>query len=102
MKYVHKANSIYLYLQLNIEKRAFPGIHVANSGREFWTKNNVWIAISFSMLAAAVTAGAGQVQSSQEVDKSQIATEAHTEIDRLQIHVKPDFEKALPCYAQKK
>lgn len=65
-------------------------------------KNNVWIAISFSMLAAAVNAEAGQAQNSQEIEKAQSSVEAVTMIDNLQIHKKPDFEKPLPCYAQKK
>lgn len=65
-------------------------------------KNNVWIAISFSMLAAAATADAGQVQDSQDVEEIQSSVEAETMIDNLKIYEKPDFEKPLPCYAQKK
>lgn len=65
-------------------------------------KNNVWVAISFSMLAAAVTAEADQAQNSKGTNQDQSSVEAETVIEALQINQKPDFEKPLPCYAQKK
>jgi hypothetical protein len=67
-------------------------------------KNSVWVAISFSMLAAAAAADAKDANQTkkyeQEVHQNQGAAEAGTLIGSLQIGKKPNFEKPLPCYAR--
>ena len=67
-------------------------------------KNNVWLAISFSVLAAAATSTVqadDSLTSEQTTKDTSEIKDPSVLINSLKISVKPTFENAVPCYITK-